>query len=303
MKIDQIDLNLMRVFRAIYEEQSLTIVADQLGLTQPAISYSLARLRELLGDPLFIRKQQKMLPTQAAERLAPPIIAALESLHDALQSHTAFDPLTSQRTFRLTMSDIGEMVFLPPLCEQLAQAAPQVRLEVDPVSMEDLVNSLRTGTIDLAVGHLVNLNPYTQHTILFHEPYSCMVRANHPLARKKTLSKEDFLASSHVLVGSNSNAHRMFEDSLKAQGVTRQVALQIPHFTVLPDILRRSDMVSSLPSRIAREFNRKKEFRVFELPFKVPTGDVAIHWHARHEHNPANRWLRDKLIALFKEED
>jgi len=295
------DLNLMRVFRAIYEEGSLTVVADKLGLTQPAISYSLGRLRELLGDPLFVRSRHRMEPTPAAMRLFEPISNGLDLMHNAVQSHLVFDAANSRRTFRLSMSDLGEMAFLPPLCEHLARHAPQVRIEIDPVSMGETVDALRQGVLDLAIGHMANLNPMTQHVVLFSEAYVGMVRAGHPLARLSTVTREDFLSMPHILVSSNSNAHHLFEDLLLVQGVHRDVALQVPHFTVVPDILERSDMVCAIPHRIARQFNRHGGFHIFPLPISIPSSDVAVHWHRRYEHDASNTWLRELIIRLLKE--
>lgn len=299
---DKIDLNLMRVFRAIYDESSLTTVADQLGLTQPAISYSLARLRDLLGDPLFVRTGQGMQPTPAAQRLALPISQALDLLHDALQGHRKFDPATSHRVFRISMSDLGEMIFLPPLCGYLARYAPGIRIEVDPMPLDTLPDALRNGEIDLAIGNLASLKPHSKYVTLFHEEYACMIRVHHPYADRKTLSLEDFLSLPHIFVSSTSNAHRMFEDALLQQGVRRNIALQVPHFTVVPDILQRSDMICSIPHRVARQFNRHGEFRIFPLPMPVPPSDVAVHWHGRFDLDESNRWLRELVLDLLQEE-
>lgn len=296
-----VDLNLMRVFRAICEEGNLTAVADKLGLTQPAISYSLSRLRELLNDPLFIRTRQGMVPTPAAQRLADSISIALDILDEAVQSHRAFAPDDSQRVFRLTMSDIGEMTFLPPLCEYLAQHAPGVRLQVDPVSLEDLPDALRQGQIDLAIGNFTSMNRITQHVTLFHEPYACMMRAQHPLARRSSLSRKAYLSQPHLAVSPASNAHRLLEETLLAQGIQRYVALQLPMFLSAPQILRRTDMICTIPRRIARQFNRHEEFKIFPLPVAVPPTDVAVHWHARYDQDAGNRWLRECVIKLLKE--
>jgi len=296
-----IDLNLLRVFRAIYEEGNLTAVADRLGLTQPAISYSLARLRTLLGDPLFVRSRHGMQPTAAATRLAGPISAALDMMNDALQGHRKFDASTSRRLFRISMSDLGELIFLPPLCEYLAVHAPGIRLEVDPVSIDALPEALRNGDIDLAIGNLIDLKPYSRYVTLFHEEYACMVRVGHPYADQDSLTLDDYLSLAHIFVSSNSNAHRLFENALLDHGVHRTIALQVPHFTVVPDIVQRSDMICSLPHRVARQFNRNGEFRIFPLPTPVPPSDVAVHWHDRFTHDDSNRWLRELVLQLLRE--
>lgn len=296
----QMDLNLMRTFRIVYDEKSLTVAAEQLGLTQPAVSYSLARLRDLLGDPLFLRTGQGMQPTPAAHRLAEQISEGLDLIDNALQTHQKFDPNKDRRVYRLTMSDIGEMVFLPPLCEYLARHAPGVRLEVGPVSLEALPDALRTGSIDLAIGNFPVSSHSVHHASLFHEEYACMIRARHPLAKRKVLSPDDFLSLSHIFVASSMNAHRMLEDILLAQGVHRQIALQVPHFTVVPDILLRTDMICTIPHVVARQFNLRKEFRIFKLPIPVPPTDVAVHWHARFDSNQSNRWLREVALKLLR---
>lgn len=297
-----VDLNLMRVFQSIYEEGNLTTVAERLNLTQPAVSYSLRRLRDVLGDPLFIRTNQRMEPTPVAQRLAPPIHEALLLLQDAIQDHQVFDPESSKRVFRLSMSDIGEIVFLPPLIEFIGQHAPGIRLEVDPGSLDTLADALRQGNIDLAIGNLVQLNPFTNRVTLFHEDYACMVRADHPIAGQEELSLHDFLSWPHIFVSSSSNAHRSFEEILVSQGVRRHIALQVPHFTVVPDIIERSNMICSIPHQIAVRFNRYGNFKIFSLPMDVPPSEVAVHWHPRFEHDEANKWLRQLVIKFLKTE-
>lgn len=297
---NKVDLNLLRVFQAILEERSLTRAGQRLDLTQPAISYALGRLRQLFDDPLFVRTSDGMLPTPAAEQLALPVNRALASIREALRHAEEFDPPTSTRAFRLSMSDIGEQVFLPPLCEKLQQLAPEVRLEVEQVPVALAEDALRAGRLDFAIGNLPELKPVTHYAPLFHEAYVCMTRKRAGLPARQ-LSPTQFLALSHIAVVSSESSHRSIDDALRAHGLHRRIALRVPHFTVVPQILRRTDWAVTLPRRVARQFNEGGEFTIYALPPGVPEVEVTVHWHENFDSDDGNAWLRAQIIETLGE--
>src|SRR5262245_26518300 len=237
MNIQEVDLNLLRVFDAVLRDGSVTGAATRLGLTQPAVSNSLARLRRMLDDALFVRTQTGMLPTPYAQGLAEPVRQALALVENALALHAGFDPATSRRVFRLHMSDIGEMVFLPRLLERVQRAAPGVRIEATALPLGEINGALAAGALDLAVGALPGLEG-VRSRLLLQDPYVCMMRAGHPLAGRR-LTPRQFAEVSIVLVSSAGGGHRVVEEAFERHGLTERIALRVPHYTVVPMVLER----------------------------------------------------------------
>src|ERR1700683_2981525 len=185
MSFNRLDLNLLRVFDAIFQTRSVTVAASNLHLTQPAVSKQLNRLRELLDDPLFVRTNEGMAPTPRAEALAGPIRHALSEVHHAIEQQLGFDPMTSDRTFRIFLSDLGQTVFLPKLLELIAREEPLVNIhtvQVPPSRMRGV--ALESGDVDLAVGYFEEFEGTIHQQVLFEEHYVGMVRANHPSIRE-----------------------------------------------------------------------------------------------------------------------
>ena len=299
MNIEEIDLNLLRAFDAVLQERSVTAAARRLRRTQPAVSNALARLRALVGDPLFVRTPAGMDATPVARELGEPVRQALALLDAALAHGPGFDPATATRAFRFYMSDLGQIEFLPPLVERAQRSAPGVRLEAVAMEVEDIGDALATGSLDLAVGFLPGLGPPVRRQPLFRDPYVCLMRQGHPAAAAR-LTKRAFLESSHALV-SYKGGHRVIEEALERAGLARKIALRVPHFTVVPMVLERTDLILTLPLRIARVYGRQGRFRFLPPPVPIPPADVGAHWHERFERDPGNRWLREMIRELFTE--
>ena len=299
MNVRDVDLNLLRVFDAVLHERGVTPAAARLGLTQPAVSNALARLRVVFGDALFVRTPAGMDATPFARELAEPVRQALALLESALAHGPGFDPATSTRAFRFYMSDLGQIEFLPPLVERVQRSAPGVRLEAVALEVEDIGDALAAGSLDLAVGFLPGLGPPVRRQPLFRDPYVCLMRADHPEIGGK-LTRKKFLAASHALV-SYKGGHRVIEEALERAGLARRIALRVAHFTVVPMVLERSDLILTLPSKVARVYLRRGNFKSLPPPVPIPPADVAAHWHERFERDPGNRWLREMIMELFRE--
>jgi DNA-binding transcriptional LysR family regulator len=297
MNVAALDLNLLRVFDAVLRDRSVTAAARHLGLTQPAVSNALARLRAQFEDALFVRTPGGMDATPYARELAEPVRQALALLESALAHGPGFDPATATRAFRFYMSDLGQTEFLPPLVERVQRSAPGVRLEAVALELEDIGDALAAGGLDLAVGFLPGLGPSVRRRPLFRDPYVCLVRAGHPAAGAR-LTKKAFRECSHALV-TYKGGHRVIEEALERAGLARRIALRVPHFTVVPMVLERTDLVLTLPQRIARVYQRQGRFRYLTPPVPIPPADVGVHWHERFERDPGNRWLRDTITELF----
>ena len=296
MNVRDLDLNLLRTFDAVLRDRSVTAAAQRLALTQPAVSNALARLRALFGDALFVRTPLGMDPTPFARELGEPVRQALALLDSALSHGPGFDAATSARAFRFYMSDLGQVEFLPPLIERVQRVAPGVRLEAVAIDVEDIEDALAAGTLDLAVGFLPGLGLPVLRKPLFRDPYVCLMRRDHPIG--KTLTKKKFQDASHVLV-SYRGGHRVIEEALERAGLARRIALRVPHFTVVPMVLQRTDLILILPERVARVYERQGPFRYLPPPVSIPPADVGVHWHQRFDADPGNRWLRDQLLELF----
>lgn len=296
-----LDLNLLRVFQAIADERNLTQAGLRLHLSQPAVSYALGRLRQVFDDPLFIRSKSGMQPTPTALEVAKPIARALQAVQDALRHAEQFDPASSGRVFRASMTDVAEMVFLPPVCERLSAQAPHARLSVEQVAAPAIEEALRTGQLDFAIGNLPALTPLTRYALLFRESYVCLTRKRDGLPQDDNLSLEQFLQLTHVLVRSAESSHYQVENSFRALGIVRRIGLETTHFSVLPSILLRSDLAVTLPLRIARMFNEHADFAVYTLPVEIPAVDVTLHWHEDFDSDAGGRWLRQMIIDILQQ--
>jgi DNA-binding transcriptional LysR family regulator len=296
---DYPDLNLLPVFEALFRHGNVTRAAAQMGLTQSAMSSALGRLRRQLGDPLFVNTRAGMLPTPRALELAPALTDALATVRGALGSREAFDPRRTARSLRVYMTDVGETVLLPKLMRHLHEHSPAIRLETAQLPAGELAVRLETGDIDLAVGYVPQLRDKVRRTRLFEEHYVCMTRPDHPLGRRAPLTLKEFLAARHVLISSMGSGHQVLERTLAEHGVEENVALRVPHFVVVPLIVAGTDLIVSLPSRVAEASARLVKVKVHPLPIPIPSFDVSLYWHARVENDAANRWLRDAMLELF----
>lgn len=300
MNVPDLDLNLLRAFDAVLKDGSVTAAGARLGLSQPAMSNALSRLRRLLDDPLFVRTPRGMHPTPFAKRLAAPLQQALELIQTTLAQHAGFDPRTSQRLFRLQLTDVGELVFLPPLLERLKRDAPGVRIEVEQRRQEDAGDALATGEVDLAVGYLPQLAGGIVQRRLFRDRYVCLVRADHPAARTR-LTLKRFLEASHILVSAEGSPHQIVEQTLRARGLARRIALRVPHFMVVPMILARTDHMVIVPKGLVQAMAPLGRFKSLKLPVDIPDLEVKVHWHERFDQDPGVAWLRGLLIDLYAE--
>jgi DNA-binding transcriptional LysR family regulator len=296
------DLNLLLVFEALFRQGSVTRAAAQVGLSQSAMSSALGRLRTQFGDPLFVKTRSGMLPTPRALELAPALTEALSMVRGAMDRRESFDPATSARSLRVYMTDVGETVLLPTLMTCLQERSPAMRLETAQLPAAELPLRMESGEVDLAVGYLPQLPEKIRRARLFEEHYVCMTRPDHPLGRKGPLTLKEFLGARHVLIASMGSGHQVLERTLAERGVHDNVALRVPHFVVVPLIIANTDLIVSVPSRVAGATARLMKSKVHPLPIPIPSFDVSVFWHERVENDGANRWLRAAMLELFGHE-
>ncbi|HEY8242077.1 MAG TPA: LysR family transcriptional regulator [Casimicrobiaceae bacterium] len=300
MELRDVDLNLLVVFDQLLVHRRMNAVAQALGVTQPAVSNALARLRRLLGDELFLRTSSGMEPTAFAQRLAEPVGAALGALHSALNQQATFDPGTSARTFVLAMTDIGEIYFMPPLMRTLARIAPGVSISTVRNAAATLKEDLETGRVDLALGLLPDLKAGFFQRRLFRHRYVCMFRRGHPLAKGRVTMAE-FCAADHVVVVAAGTGHNRVDTLLDDAGVHRRIRLRVPHFVAVGHILAETDMIATVPERFARRVAEPFGLSFAPHPAKLPEIQINAFWHARLHRDPANQWLRTLVVDTFAE--
>jgi DNA-binding transcriptional LysR family regulator len=303
MELARLDLNLLLVFHHLMREKRVSAVATVLGMSQPAVSSALGRLRNSLGDALFLRTQGGMEPTPYALQLAEPVALALDGLQQALHVRASFDPATSQRSFTLAMTDVGEMYFLPVLMDALAQTAPGVTLNVVSVTSASLKDDMASGRTDLALGLLPQLQAGFFQQALFRQPYVCLMREGHPLASQAALSLTDFAAADHVRVIAAGTGHGRVDgalsEALERQGLQRRIRLTVPHYVALGDVLGHSNLVATVPERFAQRVSAPFALTTRPLPLAVEGSAIHQFWHARLHKDPGHQWLRELVAQHF----
>lgn len=293
----RVDLNLIRVFVAIYETESATAAANQLNLTQPTVSYGLSKLRDLLSDRLFVRDRRSLRPTPRAEQLYPRFRDALAIISGAIEETQSFDPKSASRVFSIAMTDIGSMYFLPALESAFRERAPKVSIEIKQVPVIELVDQLASGKLDLAVGNLPSILGQTRSISIFHEHYVCLLGQDYA-DKIGSMTLKNFLASRHIAVSSTYSGHRLIEDALLNLGISRRIVIRTPYYTALPKLISGSDLVVLLPSRIAKIYSSEHSVVAMPAPMDLPEFDVRAHWHPRHDANLEIQWLREQVCSV-----
>ncbi len=299
MHIKDIDLNLLRLFDAVYRTRNVSRAAELLDLTQPAASQALTRLRLLIKDPLFVRAGGGVQPTPKADRLADAVRNALGLLEEALNESAQFEPLQSHKVFRIHMSDIGEGRFLPDLMVALQRQAPGVRLETWPVPRHEIPQRLDSGAIDFAFGFLPTVKD-TQRVQLIQDRYVVLLRKGHPFAAKKR-SGPALLSALRQLEFVAVRAHSDTLRILEMQQLQDRIRLTTEHFLVLPAIVRATDLAVVMPRNVARIFAAEGGYTLIEPALPLRDFTVSLHWSRRFESDPGNQWMRGLIERLFKE--
>jgi len=300
MHIEDLDLTQLRLVEALAERRSVSAAAEALGLSQSAASHALARLRRLFDDPLFVRTSQGMEATSTGERVGRAVRAALDILRQELDASRSFEPARAGRVFKVYMSDIAQMVFLPKLLAHLKALAPGVSLRACPIPLRSQGMALESGEIDLAVGHFTSLRTGFYQRRLFREKYVCIARSDHPKFTRG-MSVEAFRQVEHAYADSSGITHEQVDKVLAQHAIARRIGLTVPQFMVLPLVIAGSDLVVTMPSRLADEFAKLILIQVMPFPVRIPVFDIKLFWHQRAHKDAANKWLRDLFVRLFAE--
>ena len=294
MDIRAVDLNLLKAFDALTNERAVTRAAGRIGLSQPAMSHALSRLRSLFADDLFVRTPTGMEPTARAREIAPLVAAAIQHIETALNLGLGFDPAKSTGIFTAGMAEYAEVALVGRLAEAFARHAARATLRLTPLTGIDAAEQLDRGAIDVAIAHLGTVPPHIESILLLRDPFVVIARPGHPIARQN-LSIEDYAALNHVLVSPRGDTSGALDRILVDFGLRRRIALLVATYLALPVALAACDLVATVPSRTARQIAATAEIEIMPLPIDFST-TVSMAWHRRAAGEPAQAWFRSQLI-------
>lgn len=300
MNIAGVDLNLLVAFEALYQERNVSRAARRIGLAQPSLSNALSRLRHVFKDELFLRTPQGMIPTQHAEEIAPPILAALAQMREVLAGATQFDPAKVQQTVAIAVGDYFELTILPRLMRYLGEHAPGIRIRTKYVEINQIVEQLDRREVDIAFGAITQVPTRIQLQPALEERFVCMLREGHPLLEKH-LTLKQFLQVPHVVFSLRADARGIVDDELARMGMERQIGLTVSHFISLAFIVKESDMIATVPNYVAKVLAAYLPIRIVPPPLVIPPFYLNVSWSKAMENDPLNRWLRGVIISLCRD--
>jgi len=296
------DLQLLAALDVLVAEGHVSRAAERLGLSQPAMSGLLARLRKTFDDPLLLRTARGMVPTPRALEIADQARALLEKAHALMQTARPFEPVKAERTFRIIATDYVLMVALPPIQALLEAQAPGIGIDARPPNPKRVLELLASGQIDLGIGYLLEPPRGLRTRLLFREPSVCIARRGHPTVRGK-LSLAQYQTADHLRISPAGAGHyaRMVETALIDLRIRRSGELTVPNFLVAPAIVARSNLLATVPQRIAKSFAGSLPLQVLEPPVSLPVLQVSLYWHERAHKDPLHRWMRNLVIEATRE--
>lgn len=300
MNKQTLDLNRLRVFRAVWEHRNVSRAAEDLGVSQPTVSHALRELRQHFNDRIFVRCPGGMMPTPLAETISKRISQALSILEHGLELRGEFDPSSSRREFTIVMTDIAEAIILPRILELCRRDAPFIAFRAIQLPTESVLAALRDGAADVAVGFSPALRASLLHSSLFRSEYVCIVSASHPRVRER-LKKEDFIRERHAVAQAQGTGHHAVESALQRMGLLDSIGARVPHFLALPTIVAASDMIATIPRPLAELMLPVAPVRLHQIPIRLPKLLIEQFWHERFHDDAASRWLRMLLPRAMQQ--
>ena len=292
----KLDLEWLSVFDQVYECSSVSRAADRLGIAQATASIALSKLRTHFGDKLFSRTSHGMQPTPYARDIHPALKDVLTRLEQARSSRLDFVPAASQRTFRICMTDISEVVLLPALVNQLQRIAPRVRVEAETISVNSPAR-LEEGDVDLAVGFMPHLEAGFYQRTLMTESFVCLAAADHPRVATR-VTKAGFEEEGHIVVSTSGTGHAIVDKVFAQRKVNRNVVLRLPSFLGVARIVAQTELLVIVPRRVGVAFAAQERVKMLAPPVQLPPYQVKLHWHERFHADAGNAWLRQLIAEL-----
>lgn len=294
-----LDTRLLQIFFEIYKHNSVSKAAEQLDIGQPTLSIALNKLREHFKDQLFVRVENKMQPTELSKQIYPLVVEILNRLKLVQSYNIEFDPKTSNYQFRISMTDISHLVLLPKLINYLREHAPNIRLEIVPITAETPV-LMSNGEIDLAIGFLPQLEAGFYQQTLFQQRYVCIASQDHPRLTGTALTDEEFRQELHIDIFAT-GGHYVLEHELQKLGVNRNILLRLPSYLGVGLVVQDTDAIATIPHYLSQLLLVRGNLKILEPPYPFPKYAVKQHWHARVHQMPNNQWLRQVCFQLFSE--
>ncbi|WP_026793238.1 LysR family transcriptional regulator [Pleomorphomonas oryzae] len=305
MNFNAFDLNLLRVFDALMAERSATRAGERVGLSQPAVSAALNRLRALLDDQLFVRRGNEMVPTPRADDLCGPVREALRAIEAALGPPRGFDPATARRTFTLLGADFFSMLLMPRLFARWSDVAPGLTWRFLDSARGDVTRLLQDDAIDLALERPLETAEPIASAQLFVSPFALIARRGHPALSGVTPGDPVPLAIycdlPHAIRSIDGTLSGMVDDALAKAGARRTVRIALPHFESVAEAVAMTDALAAVPRQFAEAVAERLGLTLYAMPVDVPAPDVRLYWHARRNDDPAHRWLREAVMGLAGE--
>ena len=295
MKISSFDLNLFVILNAIYTEGSLTKAAEVVGITQPAVSNALSRLRERFDDDLFIRTGSGMVPTQKTENIISDIQNALSLMQQSVNEPDTFDPKLSNRNFKLSLGDVSEGRVLPYIMNEIDKNAPFVSMGSYAYSRSDQVHALATHNLDFVVDPIIPSSEEINSYKVFEDDFVAIHRDDHPLGKIDEVSVDDILAQRHLHVSNRKRGLHLIDVELDKIGYRREIALRCQHFLIAPRIIRSTDLVLMG----TRSFAKSHNLQFIEIPTEIPSIEYHLIWHKSDEGDGGHLWMKDLIIEAF----
>ena len=295
MNLKETDLNLFIAFDVIYTEKNLTKAGQVLGITQPAVSNALSRLRELFGDDLFIRTSKGMIPTPVANQIIKDVRSALSLIQNTISETERFDPSLAEMTFKISIGDSSEYRLLPLLIKELAEIAPKIKVETYLTPRKDAPRELASGTIDFSIDPPVHSDPHLKHEKIYEEDYVMIVRKDHPILSLKEITIEDYLKLSHIHISNRKTGLGHVDMALYRLGLSRDISLRAQHFLVAPYIVEQSDLAITTTKGFA--VDRDLAWR--ELPFEIEPLILHLYWHEAKDSDPSTKWMKDLMLKTY----
>lgn len=296
------DLNLLYVFEALWRDRSVTLAAENLGVSQAGVSNSLKRLREEYDDKLFTLVGRRMEPTPMASGLSHQLLDALALVRTSGSGQARFVPVTTRRLFTIRTRDIGEAVYFPRLLAGLAEIAPHIRLRSVFKPIEETLAGLASGNIDLAFGFLPSLETGIHRKLLFRNNYVCVMRSNHPLAAR-ALTPALFGEYEHLLTEYSGSGHQVLERALNEAGLRDRIKVRLPQYLSAPHLVVESDLLWLVPAVLAEKLTMHFPLTIKAAPLTLPSFEIGLYWHDRFHRDAANKWLRDFIGGQFSDEN
>ncbi|GAB5382042.1 MAG: LysR family transcriptional regulator [Aliiglaciecola sp.] len=295
-EIQQLDLNLLKVFESLYQEQNMTRTAEQMHITPSAVSHAIKRLRECLQDPLFVRSKNQMLPTPACQRMAPLIIDNLSRLRQMLQQWGDFDPGTSQHHFRIGIHDALEPAILPKIIRKMSEIAPGTTLASIKVERNQLGRMLTAGQVDMVFDVAMPMKSPILHQRMLDDSFSILVDKS--LLKEKALTQKEYFSKRHISVSHRPTGAAVEDLILQGQGLSRNVAIRCQNYYAARDMLTDVPMLLTLPTALAHRLC-DEHLSVLALPFKMPNIETHLYWHQNTQHDHALLWFRDLIAKIM----